>query len=373
MPNSPKGLYVVWNVTEECNMACTYCYSSRGTKEGTATVEQGRAIIDRFMESPFQALTFVFHGGEPLLCFDRIKQWVLYAEMVSRELGKRVYFKLQSNLTLLTDNHARFLSEHKIRAGTSLDGWEEVNSKTRIYAGGRSSFDDTLRGLSILRKHQDQVGVICVVTRHNLPLLAQIIDFLQVMGFCACTLSVFDTVGRGWTNRDELAVEDAELLEKLAAIYREMLAGDYLWPIDPLTSLTRKVLAPHRHLHQCYPCGAGVTQVSIGFDGRIFPCDLFFPDPEWDCGSVLDHSLEEIMNGEQMSSVRRRAFLIRRCQTCKWKLICAGGCAFSAAHRGDLYQPGRNCRLLVELLPRIEKEISQDLFRVASKLNFGLS
>lgn len=242
-----------------------------------------------------------------------------------------------------------------------------------IYSNGRPSFYDVLKGFNILKKYQNDVGVVCVVTRHNVRLLKQIVDFLQMIGFCSCTFSIFDAVGRGATNKEELAIEDAELLERLIEIYATMLKADSLWPVDPLVSLTRKILTPYKHLHQCFPCGAGVTQVSVGLDGHIYPCDLFFPDYEWDCGCLLDSSLEEIMNGAQMSSIRRRQFLIKKCKACKWEQICGGGCAFSAAHQGDIYQPGRNCWLHKKLLPQIEKEISKDLFRIASKFNFNLT
>ena len=50
--------------------------------------------------------------------------------------------------------------------GVSLDGDKEVN-KYRIYPNGKSSFDDILKGIDILKKHNVSFNVLSVLTKNT--------------------------------------------------------------------------------------------------------------------------------------------------------------------------------------------------------------
>jgi sulfatase maturation enzyme AslB (radical SAM superfamily) len=63
-------LFVVWNITQACNLTCQHCYQNARHKplEDELTTEEKLDVIDQLADEyvPFLA----FAGGEPLVCRD---------------------------------------------------------------------------------------------------------------------------------------------------------------------------------------------------------------------------------------------------------------------------------------------------------------
>jgi len=56
---------VFWNITKQCNLACSHCYMDAGAAgEAELTLEEGRAFIEDLASMRVPML--MFSGGEPL-------------------------------------------------------------------------------------------------------------------------------------------------------------------------------------------------------------------------------------------------------------------------------------------------------------------
>ncbi len=111
-----------------------------------------------------------FFGGEPLLCFDTVKQTVLYANEKAKRHDKEFRFTITTNCTLLTRDIIDFLNEWRISVILSLDGRPETHNKMRRYRDGGMSHDDALRNaLSLVESRGgSDYYVRGTYTRYNL-------------------------------------------------------------------------------------------------------------------------------------------------------------------------------------------------------------
>ncbi|GAA3253161.1 hypothetical protein GCM10020216_088040 [Nonomuraea helvata] len=113
----------------------------------------------------------MLHGGEPLLAgHERLDE-------VARELrgaldGEcRLDLHIQTNGILLDERYCDLFAEHGIQVGVSLDGDRAANDRHRLYASGRSSYDQVIRAVELLRKRPEiYAGLLCTIDVANEPI-----------------------------------------------------------------------------------------------------------------------------------------------------------------------------------------------------------
>ena len=150
---------LVLNVTNQCNLACTYCYEFGADKISTQTgkpkymtPETARAAVDFLLDSAKgrDAVHVTFFGGETLMNFKLLRDVVAYADAKAAESGRRVTYSLTTNATLLTDPIIDFLADHAVGVTVSIDGPEEMQDARRVYKSGKGSYAVILPRLKAL-------------------------------------------------------------------------------------------------------------------------------------------------------------------------------------------------------------------------------
>src|ERR1700749_607889 len=128
---------LILKLTNACNYACAYCYDYE-SEESATTLELSLALraLEESLELCDEGLQVIFHGGEPFLAFDHVKQVVLAGERLSARLGKQLIFTGQTNLSRLTPEAVEFSVEHQISWGFSLDGPARRNDVFRVLRSG---------------------------------------------------------------------------------------------------------------------------------------------------------------------------------------------------------------------------------------------
>src|SRR5262245_43609603 len=159
---------MVLNVTNQCNLSCTYCYEYGEDK--IVDTENGRQPKFMSEETARQSVEFMlkesgankvahitFFGGETLLNFPVLAKTIAYARARGAELGKEVDFSLTTNATLLKPDIIEFLAEERVGVTISIDGPKEVQDKFRVFHNGTGSYDIVAPKIKeLLKRHRSR-------------------------------------------------------------------------------------------------------------------------------------------------------------------------------------------------------------------------
>jgi MoaA/NifB/PqqE/SkfB family radical SAM enzyme len=167
-------LYVAWQITNECNLACLHCIEESGP---------GKAFRDELnKEQVFEVLRQVvtcevpylsFSGGEPML-------HPHFFEMVEYVCGRGVQLKVETNAHYLTPENCARLKELGVKAvQVSLDGASrETFNRMRI----RGDFDRTIAGIKSLRAVGVPIEINYSPTCFNAHETAATVDLARELG-----------------------------------------------------------------------------------------------------------------------------------------------------------------------------------------------
>jgi uncharacterized protein len=174
---------VVLKVHSRCDLACDHCYVYRAADQGwrnqpaVMSLETANRAADRIAEHArmheLRRVHVVLHGGEPLLAgATRLGQ-------VAGGLRERLAgvcdldLRIHTNGVLLDENFCQVFDAHGIRVGISIDGDRTANDRHRRYASGRSSYDQVVRAIALLRSDRYRhlyLGLLCTIDLASDPL-----------------------------------------------------------------------------------------------------------------------------------------------------------------------------------------------------------
>ncbi|MBO0881749.1 MAG: FxsB family radical SAM/SPASM domain protein [Mycobacterium sp.] len=172
----------VLKVHSRCNLACDYCYMYEMADQSwrgqpmmmTEQVfdEVCRTIAEHVCRHRVSGVRLVFHGGEPLMvggtALDR------YARRAREVLEPvtEVRLSMQTNGVLLDEQILAVCNRWNIRVSVSVDGDRNGHDRHRKYRRGAGSYDDAVRGISLLTEPRFQhlfSGLLCTIDIANDP------------------------------------------------------------------------------------------------------------------------------------------------------------------------------------------------------------
>ncbi len=347
LPKVPERTFplqrIVLNVTNQCNLACTYCYeysadriSQTEGKPKHMNHQVAEAAIDLLIHESGQrrAIHVTFFGGETLLNFSVMRTSVAYAKRKAAEAGKYVEFSLTTNATLLTEEIVDFLSEHHIGVTVSIDGDQELNDKMRVFKDGRGSYDVIVPRIKMLlaRHRTNSIGARVTLSsgvshvRRIYNHLTQEVGF-DAAGFSPATANPSRLYSIG-TQKMEAVLGG---FEELAWEYRDFaVAGK----VHGFTNANDTIKELHSGISKAYPCGAGLGLLGVGTAGDISLCHRFVDSPVGKMGHVMNGGVDHDARGEFLTTHHLGART--DCHTCWARPVCAGGCYHEAyIHYGE--------------------------------------
>lgn len=162
-------LTIQYELTSACNMSCPYCYNDSGIiKEKDLNQDEWLSITNRLVAEGgvFQV---IFSGGEPLLR----KQDILKMLEIFDKDG--TVFSLITNGVLLDEQLIKKLSSYTwLEIQISIDFPDNRHDLVRNYKGAFSIID---KNLEILYKYKIPFRIATVVTKNNLSILNEMIDY----------------------------------------------------------------------------------------------------------------------------------------------------------------------------------------------------
>ena len=342
-----KPLYVMLKPAgAHCNLACKYCYYLEKNKLYPTAQRHlmSDEILEQFTREYIEAQTmsqvlFTWHGGEPLL-----RSIDFYRKALSLQQkyagGRRIDNVIQTNGTLLTDEWCEFFAQNHWLVGISIDGPQPDHDHYRLTAAGKPSWKKVMQGIKLLKKHGVEWNAMAVVNAYNANHPMEFYRFFKENG---CQFLQFTPIVERLTrhedgrtlaslaDKDEIPLSEASVAPEqwsyfLCAIFDEWVrkdVGKIFVEIFDCTLANWMGISPGICAYS-KECGhAGVME----HNGDVYSCDHFV-FPEYKLGNIRDHSLIDMLYGEQQQEFSRlkHSSLPRQCKECDMEFACHGEC-----------------------------------------------
>ena len=342
-----KPLYVMLKPAgAHCNLACKYCYYLEKNKLYPTAQRHlmSDEILEQFTREYIEAQTmsqvlFTWHGGEPLL-----RSIDFYRKALSLQQkyagGRRIDNVIQTNGTLLTDEWCEFFAQNHWLVGISIDGPQPDHDHYRLTAAGKPSWKKVMQGIKLLKKHGVEWNAMAVVNAYNANHPLEFYRFFKENG---CQFLQFTPIVERLTrhedgrtlaslaDKDEISLSEASVTPEqwgyfLSAIFDEWVrkdVGKIFVEIFDCTLANWMGVSPGICAYS-KECGhAGVME----HNGDVYSCDHFV-FPEYKLGNIRDHSLIDMLYGEQQQEFSRlkHSSLPRQCKECDMEFACHGEC-----------------------------------------------
>lgn len=263
-------------LTERCNLNCTYCFEGEKSLV-TMDGDFAKRVID-FVHGSYQSylvelpkpedLVLVFYGGEPFLVFDLIKELFHYSESKATIYAhSTVRYALITNGYGLTPEIMDFLSEHrdKVRIKVSLDGNQPTNDAHRRNLANEGTFERVFANAKKLQEEVDSVQIAMVIMPDQVENLYDNVRFFTESGFSKIEFEVAATTE--WRQEDFDKLEDQ--VDRLIDYYLEQLQKDPEYKLVALDNWLRPLLVESNPVVRC---GAGRNSFFINTEGKIYTC-----------------------------------------------------------------------------------------------------
>jgi len=181
---------IIFEVTDFCNLSCTYCAYGELYKEFEARNLKNMKISNAvtllkylFTLSPQnnnRKLLISFYGGEPLLNMNFIKQIVKVANQLNIEKEINIFYSMTTNATLI-HKHISFLVANKFRLLISLDGNEKNHSYRVFKENNKNSFRKVIENIDMIQRDYPEYfdsNVNFNAVLHNRNSVKEIFDFI---------------------------------------------------------------------------------------------------------------------------------------------------------------------------------------------------
>jgi MoaA/NifB/PqqE/SkfB family radical SAM enzyme len=167
-------LYVAWQITNECNLACLHCIEESGP---------GKAFKDELDETMvFDVMKQLMDGGVPYLSFSGGEPMVhpLFFEMVEYVCDRGAQLKVETNGHFLSEANCQRMKDLGVKAvQVSLDGaTRDSFNKMRV----RGEFNTVIEGMKQLRDADLDIEINYSPTRFNVDEIGRAVDLAHHLG-----------------------------------------------------------------------------------------------------------------------------------------------------------------------------------------------
>jgi len=345
---------IIFEVTEDCNLNCTYCtygkyYENKPRSNRYLTFEMARPALEHLISirpsSPDNQLIISFYGGEPLKNFAFIQSVVDFTRQYEKEqISFR--FSLTTN-GLLLKKHLDFLVANEFEISLSLDGDEQANS-FRVTKNNKQSYQQVISAITHIKENypgyfEKNVNFITVMHKRNS--MEGVYDFFMQNFGKLPMMSEVNPVNVCQEFRQEFrerispvavpALEHPTAIDKLGNRHpgiREMARAVEYYSgfvfknipelLSPSKGQTRK-----KHLLPTATCAPFSIRVFFTAEDTIVPCEHI--NPVFEIGSYSADKLN--LDPSSIASLYNRYYdkMLKFCTTCYFADNCQE-CMFNA-------------------------------------------
>mgnify|MGYP003292906840 CR=1 FL=1 len=267
---------ITFIVTQDCQLACKYCYEIGKNNNAKMTWEVAKQSIDYILsheeDFPEESVIWDFIGGEPFLEIDLINKICDYVKLEMFNKNHRWFNSYRFNFSTNGINYnnekvQNFIKKNikHLSIGISIDGTAKKHDLNRVYKNtGKGSYADVVKNIPLWLQQFPQGATKVTVSRNDLPFIYESVLHLFSLGIHEVNINcVFEDV---WQDGDDARFEN-QLMQLADAIIENRLYENNVCSFfsehigHPLTN------------NQNW-CGAG-KMLSIDAAGNFYPCTRF--------------------------------------------------------------------------------------------------
>ena len=344
-----------------CNLDCAYCYyldkaAIYGGREPRMDFDLLERYIQQYIEgTDADTVTFVWHGGEPLIAgYD----WFVRAVELQQRYaaGKRIVNTLQTNGTLVDERWCDIFRANNFLIGVSLDGPQDIHDAFRRDRLGKGTFDRVMETVDMMRRHGVEYNILATINARSAGRGAEVYRFLRSVTDFIQFLPVSEHVimEQGATRPHIVppategavpapwSISAAAFGEFMCDVFdvwvREDVGRCFVQLFDAtLANWVGEAPGVCTLSKNCGHAGA------LEFNGDLYACDHFV-FPEYKLGNILETPLTELMRGPRQTAfgdAKLRA-LPTQCRRCRYLFACNGECPRNRFERTREGEPGLN-------------------------------
>ncbi len=294
----PSPMFVAWDITYKCNLNCFFCdrqaiYRDKLNKD--LTLSEAKTVIDNLADADVMAIGIT--GGEALLRND-------LEDIIEYAVDKGLVVTLSTNGTLLTRSRAKKLVNLVQSISISLDGLSDTHDEVR---GKKGAYAGAIRGIKILAETNPRscaIGVNFVLNKRNFQELREVFDTVRNIG--ADYFFIQPVIGdNSWViPKDALDSSVKQILEMKTKYPRHISQSYYF-----LSHISDYINGTLPKL-----CDAGKLYLAVNNEGKLFLCPGLLRNNENCIGSLLQHSMTDLLHSKKMKKVKETA--IPKCNQC---------------------------------------------------------
>ncbi len=348
----PKS--ITFCVTEDCNLACKYCYMTGKNSFKKMTFETAKKVVDYLLSERDtfneKSVIWEFIGGEAFVeieLVDRITDYIKQQMFLLDHPWFNSYRLSFSSNGLLYGTPAvqKYIKKNKyhLSIGLSVDGNKMKHDLQRIKPDGSGSYDDVIKNVPLWLSQFPGSSSKATFSHDDIPYLKDSIISLWDNGIKTVAANVvFEDV---WEEGDDIIME--QQLRELADYVLEYK----LWEDYSVRFFDPNIGNPLREedLGKNY-CGAG-KMLAIDCDGNFFPCVRFYNislnNRKAICVGNSDTGIsQDKLRPFQALSLKSQSPL--ECVKCEVASGCAWcqGCNYDLAETDTIYQRAINlCKM----------------------------
>jgi radical SAM protein with 4Fe4S-binding SPASM domain len=343
-------LFVVWNITNLCNLTCRHCYQNSGPcrTADELTLEEKIYAVDQMTDNyvPFLAVA----GGEPLADKDI---W----EVLAHAFRRGIHLTIASNGTLITPETAARLKEVGVKyVEISIDSVNpEEHDEFRRQQG---AWQKAVNGIRNSVAAGIKTGLAACFTSGNVHTANDMVQLAKDIGCSTFSHFNFIPVGRGkeildqdltpnqreWlmqTLNDHLQENKITVLSTAPQFGRACIMYG---PQDGLfaTGHAGRAQGAKTRVLSRYigGCGAGRCYFAIQPNGIVTPC-VYISGLK--VGSLRENTLAEIWDCDLFALLSDRSKRGDHCPVCNYRSYCGGCRARAYAYTNDITAGDPGC------------------------------
>lgn len=272
---------VTFQVTDACNLACTYCYqinkgvrkmSFETAKKFIDLLLSGEKGMDTYVSPEFSpAIIIEFIGGEPFLeieLIDKICDYFFHECIrLDHPWLTRHVFSICSNGILYSDPRVqKFLNKHKynISFSITIDGNKELHDSCRVFHDGSPSYDIAVAGAQDWMSRGYYMGSKITIAPGNVAYVFEAIKHMIELGYYDINANcVYE---KGWEPHHA-----TELYKQLKNVADYILDNNLVEKLY-LSLFSDMFFKPKNTDDLNNWCGGTGMMLSCDPDGYLYPC-----------------------------------------------------------------------------------------------------